>query len=359
MYEIVFIIGSRMYSYYGDKRKGDSLVKEYLHELANSGYPFAIADIFVDNGQYLAIIRKNRFYILREPKIVGDYRAQNVIWLIKESLSRPFQYDRIMSGNAVANYYGISMDIYRQSDDIILKFRKLRTSSIGMALNGSSRGIYGYGDIFLFNLFGYPMRMNLVSQFDTSNFYISGNLDIPENQSVPFGVFAGADMIDDNNALFYYVGLHKWHRKNDLGIGFGEYMGVFSVMRFISIRSFFAEILLFIAREDMGLRFDLKYGLFKVKGFKGINGLKDSYGGFDGFREVDKLGSLSDNYLIIKADIPVYKANFSVGPFSDVLFIRKERPNISYGLFFQIGEVFHMFISQSRRVGFMLRYNCC
>ncbi len=357
MYEIVLIMGNRMYAYYGDKYKGDSLVKEYLHELANSGYPFANANIFVDDQQYLAIIRKNRFYILSEPGIVGDYKVQNVIWLIKGLLNKPFQYDRTASRNMIANYYGISMDIYRRSDNIILEFKKLKTSSVGIALNGDNRGIYGYSNIFLFNLFGYPMRANLVSQFDTSNFYISGDIDIPQNQNIPFGVFAGANMIDDNKALFYYAGLHKWYQKNDLGIGFGEYTDIFSVIRFISIRSFFIKLLVFIAREDMGLRFDLKYSLFKVKGFKGIYGLKDSYGGFDGFREVDKLTGLSDNYLVIKVDIPIYRANFSVGPFSDVLFIRKEKPNISYGLFFQMGKGFYMFVSRSRRIGFMLRYD--
>ncbi len=354
MVEIVVILGNSVYSFEGTHEKGDSVVKKFLLTLADKGYPFAKANVYIERYGYYAIIYKGPFYVLSDIFVVGDFTKDNVEWIFKGVINKPFRYKDIIRIFPVLEFYSMELSVLRGKGRMVFDLRSKKSSEVIMVLSGNRNRLKGYADVGIYNFFGLPSKVYISGDFDTSRVYIDSDVDIPQNGFIPAGVFINSTFISGYNGMFYYIGLHRWFSNINAGIGYGGFGKYFSVFRVMLLGRMRFEGTFMFSLYGYGAEINFKWGFLRAKAFKGIYGLKKPFGGFEGFREISRIYSLRDNFLVSNLDIPVYKGGVVVGPYMDILLSKGFRPGFSKGLFLKF-EMFEMFISSKRNIGFMLK----
>ncbi len=346
--EILIVLGGRFWLFYGDEKKGDSITLRMLKDLADMGYPLAKAEVYVNEYEYIAILDKGKFVVFKNPLVMGDFKWENVLWMFKGLLDKPFNYSEIISTEQLASFYNLKFDVFRDNQKVVFKFSTISNSEIRFNIFGN-KGIVGNLDIYVYNLFSTPMKVGISGQFDSTRAYSEGELDIPENGYIPIGIFSEFNLYTENGQILYYGGVHRWFGKTNLGFGMGEFYKPFGILRYINLKP---EIIakIFMGYGHMGFEVFGKFGIISVKGFKGLWGLKKPYGGFNGYREVPMLNSLADNFLVINVNIPIYKGIARTGVFFDVLFTKGYEPTSTYGLYINFKRL-NAFVSKNRLFG--------
>lgn len=346
--EILVILGNRFWLFYGDERKGDSIVMVMLRDLANRGYPLAKAKVYVNEYGYIATLDKGRFIVLKNPMVIGDFKGKNVLWMFKNYIGKPFNYSGIISKELLARFYNLRFEVLRKNGKVVFRFSTISNSEIRFNILGNG-GIIGDADILVYNLFSIPMKVGILGQFDSTSAYSEGKIDIPENGYIPLGIFSEFNFYTDNGQVWYYGGIHRWLGNMNLGIGIGEFHKPLGVLRYINLKP---EVIIkvFMGYGDMGFEVFGKFGIVNIKGFKGLWGLEKPYGGFNGYREISILNSLADNFLVINMNLPIYRGVAQVGVFFDILFTKGYEPTGTYGLFLNFKRL-RAFVSKNRLFG--------
>ncbi len=356
MVEACIVLSSQLLCRSGTEREADSIVLHELRRLADRGYPLASAKVWVQDGEYVAIISRGKFYVIRDPIVVGNTSGPLVRWFFKGLYGRAFNLSEVERKSKVAGYYGVEVSPLRRGDEVVFRFRGGGGSVGGEVRGKRGEGVSGTVSLEGRNVLSLGIRLEVEASFDSANMYFSSDLDVPPLFVMALRGRASFLRVDSTVSSSAFVLPYVWAYPFRTGVGVGYSSVPFLVGEIGRIGSLHWEALLFLTWGEVGYLANLRYGWLSVFAFKGIGSWRERVGGADRFRRLPTLGYSSGNFAVVRVSAPLLRAgSLKAGPFTDVLLERGREPLWAYGLFAGFSEGLSVFLTLDGYVGMTFR----
>jgi len=337
--------------------EADSMVLSTLEDLADHGYPFASARVFVYRDEYLALISRGRFYVLSSPEVEGKVSTPLLRWFLRGLAGKAFNLSALRRRAALAEYYGVRVQVMRRDGNVVLRFSS-RGGEIFGSLQGGREGLFGDVGITSENLLSLGITVRMRASYDSLNMYLSAATELPP--LVGFGLHAEGyyqrvgDTVSYAHELLPYV----WRYPQRMGIGVGWASAPVAVALWERVGSPGYRLEILYGAGEVGYRLRAHYGWLALFAFKGVGTWRERVGGMDRFREMPTTVPPESNFAVARLDVPLIRHGIlSVGPFGDLLLRPGYEPRWAYGLFLRYGANLQMFVSASGMVGLRVGAN--
>ena len=356
MIEACLILSSHFVCRGTDLRGADSLLRVHLNHLADHGYPFAHAKVWVWEGEYLAVVVRGRFYVVNQPVVMGQVSGPFLRWFFRGLYGKAFNLSVLRERERVASFYGVEVDILRRDGDVVFRFGG-GGGSIGGEIRGERGGrLTGSLSLDGRNLFASGILLSLFASFDSSGMYASASGDVPPLLGV---AFKGEGNVLRSGDSLYYSGFalpYVWYYPYRFGVGLG-YAGRPALIGGTErVEEPAYDLLLMASGEDVGYRLSLRYGWFSTFAFRGVGNWRERVGGMDRFRRLPPNGVFARNFAVLRLDLHVLRfSRLRIGPFTDALFERDRKPAYAYGFSLRFGRMLSLFLSADGYFGMAAR----
>ncbi len=356
MVEACIVLSSHFLCRSGTEREADSLVLYELRHLADRGYPFAHAKVWVQDGEYVAIVSRGRFYVIRDPVVVGDASAPLLRWFFKGLYGRAFNLSEVERRSKVAGYYGVEVLPLRRGDKVIFRFRGGGGSVGGEVRGRKGEGISGALTLEGENVLSLGVLLRLEASFDSTDMYLSSDLDVPPLLVAAVRGRASFLRVGDTTSGSVLMVPYVWAYPFRTGVGLGYSSLPFLIGEVGRIGSPAGDVMLFLTRGEVGYLAQVRYGWLSLFAFRGIGAWRERVGGGDRFRKLPAVGYSSEDFAVLKCDVPLLRAgDLRAGPFADLLLEREKGPLWAYGLFATFSDNLSIFLTADGYVGMGVR----
>ncbi len=356
MIEACIVLASNFLCRDTDLKGADSLVLHHLHHLADHGYPFARARVWVWGREYVALVDRGKFYVVREALAEGRASMPLVRWSLKGIRGRAFSLSRIRERRRLLRYYGVRMEVLRRDGEVVFRFGGGGGEIGGELRGGRGEKIGGAITVEGRNLLASGVLLSLMASFDSLDMYVSVRTDVPPLYGLGLNlegeVVRASDTLSRSALLLPYV----WSYPYRFLLG-GGYSGLPFVAAGVGrVEGFRYEVLGLISKGGVGYRLTFSYGWVSGFVFRGVGGWLERVGGMDRFRRLPPSGYLSGNFAVLRLDAHLLRfGRLSIGPFGDALYEEGERPLYAYGVSLRFGGTLSLFLSADGYVGFGLK----
>ncbi|NPB04470.1 MAG: hypothetical protein GXO39_08695 [Thermotogae bacterium] len=331
--------------------EADSLTRASLRHLADHGYPFARAMVWVYEGEYIALIDRGKFYVLERPKLRGTISSPLRNWFFGDLYGKAFRLNYIERKAALLSHYGVKVGVFKRQGDVVFDFGKAR-GSLGGSLYGGQKGLKGEFFTGGGNLLGLGLRMDFSAAYDEEDMITELSLEVPPIMGPALELAGGYGR--SSYGSYYHLLTLGWMWKYPLrfGVGWGYSQLPFSVIAIESFTTLKLRSEFFMWYGTFGYRLKMSWGFLSLFTFRGIGDWKERVGGEGRFRELGGSFHFSDNFAVLRMEFPLLRtATFRSGPFVDLLLERENHPLWAYGLYATFGRSFKFFVTGRRYVG--------